>query len=61
MVTLWFLSTAIGTALSGVLAGSYRPDDQTAYFGICGAVAVGLGLVLAVAAPAVRRLMSGAD
>jgi proton-dependent oligopeptide transporter, POT family len=59
MVALWFLSTAIGTALSGILAGYYTPDAPAAYFAVLGSVAVALGLVLGLAGPAIRRLMSG--
>jgi POT family proton-dependent oligopeptide transporter len=59
MVALWFLSTAIGTALAGQLAGFYDVDDQGAYFGLLGAIAVVLGGLLAAVAPAIRRLMSG--
>jgi hypothetical protein len=61
MVTLWFLSTAIGTALSGVLVGYDDPSSQTPYSGILGRVALGPGLLLAAVAPALRRLMAGAD
>ncbi|MDR7320036.1 peptide MFS transporter [Catenuloplanes sp. NPDC020197] len=59
MVALFFLSVALGTALSGTLAGYYDPDRETAYFGILGAVAIVLGLALAALAPMLRRLMSG--
>ena len=59
MVALWFLSTAIGTSLAGVFAGAYDPADQVPYFGTLGGVAVVLGVVLALAAPVIRRLMSG--
>ena len=46
MVALFFLSIALRTAMSGVLAGYYNPDSETAYFGILGAVAIGIGVVL---------------
>ncbi|GAB7045990.1 peptide MFS transporter [Catenuloplanes indicus] len=59
MVALFFLSVALGTALSGTLAGYYDPDRETAYFGILGAVAIVLGLALAALAPSLRRLMGG--
>jgi proton-dependent oligopeptide transporter, POT family len=59
MVSLWFLSSAIGTALAGQLAGWYSEDSQATYFGVLGSIAVVLGVVLALAAPAIRRLMSG--
>ena len=50
MVALFFLSVALGTALSGTLAGYYSPEHETVYFGVLGAVAVVLGLDLAAAA-----------
>ncbi len=57
MVALFFLSIALGTAMSGVLAEFYSPDHETAYFGILGIVAIGLGGVLVLISPLLRRLM----
>ena len=57
MVALFFLSIALGTALSGVLAGYYRPADAAPYFLTLGLVAVVLGLLLWALSPALRRLM----
>jgi proton-dependent oligopeptide transporter, POT family len=59
MVALFFLSIALGTAMSGVLAGFYRPDHEIAYFGILGVVAIVLGAALLAITPMLRRLMSG--
>ncbi|MBN9113113.1 MAG: peptide MFS transporter [Pseudonocardia sp.] len=59
MVALFFLSIALGTALSGTLAGYYSAENEVAYFGILGAVAIAAGLVLLAITPFVRRLMSG--
>ena len=59
MVALFFLSVALGTALSGTLAGYYSADRETVYFGALGAVAIVLGLSLAAAAKPIGRLMSG--
>jgi POT family proton-dependent oligopeptide transporter len=59
MVALFFLSVALGTALSGTLAGYYSADREAPYFGVLGAVAIVLGLALAVAAKPISRLMSG--
>jgi POT family proton-dependent oligopeptide transporter len=42
-----------------VFAGKYDPADQAPYFGVIGGVAVVLGIVLALAAPFIRRLMPG--
>jgi POT family proton-dependent oligopeptide transporter len=59
MVALFFLSVSLGTALSGSLAKYYSADHEGAYFGILGAVAIVIGVLLALASPFVRRLMSG--
>ncbi|GII25686.1 peptide MFS transporter [Planosporangium mesophilum] len=59
MVALFFLSVALGTAMSGFLARYYSSDHETAYFGVLGAVAIALGVILGLAGPAIRRLMGG--
>jgi proton-dependent oligopeptide transporter, POT family len=59
MVALFFLSVALGTAASGELAKYYSEDAEVAYFGILGAIAIVLGLVLAALSPVIRRLMHG--
>jgi len=59
MVALFFLSIALGTALSGTLAQYYSPDTQVAYFGILGAIAIVIGIILALMTPWLRRLMGG--
>jgi POT family proton-dependent oligopeptide transporter len=61
MVALWFLSTALGTALAGVFAGQWSPEGQAGYFTVIGLVAVALAVLLALVARPVRRLMSGVD
>jgi POT family proton-dependent oligopeptide transporter len=59
MVALFFLSVALGTALSGILAGFYDENDEPPYFGISGLVAIAVGGLLIVATPWVRKLMMG--
>jgi POT family proton-dependent oligopeptide transporter len=59
MVALFFLSIALGTALSGTLAGYYDPQNEVPYFGILGAVAIVLGAALLVGARPVLKLMRG--
>jgi POT family proton-dependent oligopeptide transporter len=59
MVALFFLSIALGTALSGSLAKYYDPANEVPYFGIIGGVAVGIGVLLALLAPVIRKLMAG--
>ena len=59
MVALFFLSVALGTALSGTLAGYYDEQHEVVYFGVLGAIAVVLGGVLLALSPLLRRLMGG--
>ncbi|WP_344405985.1 peptide MFS transporter [Dactylosporangium fulvum] len=58
-VALFFLSVALGTAMSGVLARHYSSDHETVYFGVLGTVAIAFGGVLAALTPLIRRLMGG--
>ena len=57
MVALFFLSVALGTALSGTLAQYYSTDTQVPYFGILGGVAIVIGIALALMTPWLERLM----
>jgi POT family proton-dependent oligopeptide transporter len=59
MVALFFLSVALGTALSGTLAEFYSVDNQVPYFGVLGAIAIVIGVILAVMTPWLKRLMGG--
>ncbi|HSE08329.1 MAG TPA: oligopeptide:H+ symporter [Nocardioidaceae bacterium] len=59
MVALFFLSVALGSAMSGYLAQFYSVDTERAYFGVVGGVAVALGLLLAALSRPIRKLMSG--
>ena len=58
-VALYFLSVALGTAMSGSLAGYYSPQHEAAYFGILGAIAIIVGLIVFGLSPMIRRLMAG--
>ena len=59
MVALYFLSVALGTTLSGKLAGYYDPADDTAYFLVLGLVAVVVGIAVLLGAKPISRLMRG--
>ncbi|WP_416564750.1 peptide MFS transporter [Nocardia testacea] len=59
MMALYFLSIALGTTLSGVLARFYSPDDEFAYFGITGLVAIAAGVVIAGLSSWITRYMAG--
>lgn len=59
MVALFFLSVSVGTTLAGILAGYYSRDGEVGYFSFIGITAIVMGVVLAVATPAVKRRMAG--
>lgn len=58
-VALYFLSVALGTAMSGSLAGYYSPQREAPYFGILGMAAIIMGLIVLGLSPMIRRLMAG--
>jgi POT family proton-dependent oligopeptide transporter len=59
MVALFFLSVALGTAMSGLLTGYYDPKNEVPYFTVLGIAAIVVGIVLALFTKPIRRLMSG--
>ncbi|MFD1825181.1 peptide MFS transporter [Mumia zhuanghuii] len=63
MVALFFLSVSLGSALSGTLAKQYTrlfdAGQEGRYFGILGAVAIAIGLALALISPWVLKQMRG--
>jgi proton-dependent oligopeptide transporter, POT family len=58
-VALYFLSVALGTAMSGSLASYYSPLHEAPYFGGLGAAAIVVGLIVVAISPIIRRLMMG--
>ncbi len=59
MVALFFLSIALGTAMSGKLAGYYDPANETPFFLMIGGAAIVAGAVVLATARPVGRLMGG--
>ena len=59
LVALFFLSIALGTAVSGGLAQWYTTVPETVYFSVIGGVAIALGLLLALISRPILRLMDG--
>lgn len=59
MIALFFLSIALGTAVSGRLAEWYTSVPETVYFGVLGGIAIVLGIALALIAKPVLKLMGG--
>ncbi|MFP5019353.1 peptide MFS transporter [Pseudonocardia phyllosphaerae] len=59
MVALFFLSVSLGSVLSGLLADYYTPENEVAYFGITGIVAIVVGLIVIAMIPKIKGLMEG--
>ena len=59
MVALFFLSVALGTAISGWLAQFYDVDNEVPYFAILGVIAIVIGAGLLFAVKPVLKLMAG--
>ncbi len=59
MVALFFLSIALGSALSGQLARFYSTDTELGYFGVLGGIAIVLGALLLLCVRPVLTLMKG--
>lgn len=59
MVALNYLSVSLGTAMSGVLAGFYDPQNEIPYFGTIGVVTIILAVALAIGSKPIKNLMSG--
>jgi POT family proton-dependent oligopeptide transporter len=59
MVALFFLSVALGTAISGWLVQFYDPENEVPYFSILGGIAIVVGIGLLLCVKPVLRLMRG--
>lgn len=59
MVALFFLSVSLGTAMSGVLAQWYDPENETPYFLVIGLISIGFGVALFFAKKPIKKLMAG--
>jgi len=59
MVALFFLSIALGTAISGELVRFYDPENEVPFFSILGGIAIVVGIGLLLSVKPVLRLMRG--
>jgi len=58
-MSLWFLTSASAQAINAQVVKFYNPENEIAYFGIIGAVALIIGLLLYFFAPKIEGLMRG--
>ena len=59
MMGIWFMASALGSLLAGLVAGLIESLPLPQLFGTVGLIAVGAGLLLAVLSGPVRRLAAG--
>ncbi|MCT1591515.1 MULTISPECIES: peptide MFS transporter [Kocuria] len=59
MISLYYLAVALGTALSGSLAGFYSADSEAVYFGTLGAITIGIGVITLALSRTITRGMRG--
>jgi len=61
MMSMWFLSSAVGSALNAQFVGLYTANNEVTYFAAFGGVAVLLGILLVFLARPVHKLMQGVN
>ncbi|MFC5465366.1 peptide MFS transporter [Lederbergia graminis] len=59
-MSLWFLSSASAQAINAQIVKLYKPETEIIYFGIIGAIAILLGVLLFVISPRIQKFMKGA-
>lgn len=59
MMSLWFLSNAAAQAVNAQIVRFYSAENETAYFGVIGCVAIALGVVQYMLSPRILRSMQG--
>lgn len=58
-MSLWFLTSASAQAINAQVVKFYTPENEIAYFGVIGAVALIIGLLLYFFAPVIEKFMRG--
>ncbi|AYC30434.1 peptide MFS transporter [Paenisporosarcina cavernae] len=58
-MSLWFLTNASAQAINAQVVKLYTPENEIMYFGVIGAVALGIGLLLFFFAPKIEEFMRG--
>jgi POT family proton-dependent oligopeptide transporter len=61
MMSMWFLSSAAGSALNAQFVGLYTDKNEIVYFATFGGAAVLLGILLVFIAKPVHKLMAGVN
>jgi POT family proton-dependent oligopeptide transporter len=58
-MSLWFLTNASAQAINAQVVKLYTPENEIVYFGVIGAIAIVLGLLLYFLTPLIQKYMRG--
>ncbi|MCU1807393.1 peptide MFS transporter [Cytobacillus firmus] len=58
-MSLWFLSNAAAQAINAQIVKFYTPETEMTYFGVIGAVAILLSIILLLLSPKIQGFMKG--
>ena len=58
-MSLWFMTNASAQAINAQVVKLYKPETEIMYFGVIGAIAIGLGLILYFMTPLIQKYMRG--
>jgi POT family proton-dependent oligopeptide transporter len=59
MMGTWFMGTALGNLLAGLVAGQIATLPPSQLFSVTASIAVGTGVLFMLSAPLIRRMMHG--
>lgn len=58
-MSLWFMTNASAQAINAQVVKLYKPETEIMYFGVIGAIAIGLGVILYLMTPLIQKYMRG--
>lgn len=58
-MSLWFMTNASAQAINAQVVKLYKPETEIMYFGVIGAIAIGLGVILYLMTPIIQKYMRG--
>ncbi|MER2007745.1 peptide MFS transporter [Psychrobacillus sp. BL-248-WT-3] len=58
-MSLWFMTNASAQAINAQVVKLYKPETEIMYFGVIGAIAIGLGVILYLMTPVIQKYMRG--
>ena len=60
-MSLWFMTNASAQAINAQVVKLYSPENEIIYFGVIGAIAILIGLILYFMTPLIQKYMRGVN